>query len=198
MGWFYGVLVVFVLCIVCRVIVICSELKCQFFTGPTKEPKCPRGARVEKCWEATSRLRRLNRRALAASEQRRREADTARLERVAKIPPPGAMSARFSPFRAGSPPEPLPRSRSEARPFSVLGCRSHARAPQSVGHHEYVEVWRTDDDIRLAMTVRVLAPQIYSRRAGSWPRRPSLHAHLMARQCWRERDKAWRGGAPAL
>jgi len=111
-----------------------------------------------------------------------------------------ALSAHFSPFRAGSPPESPPWSRSEARPFSArlpARTRALARAPQSVGCRGYVEVWRTDDDVQLAVTVRVIAPQRLVRRAGSWPQRPALHAHLMARRFWRTRDKSCPGGGPA-
>ena len=139
---------------------------------------------------------------LAASEQRRRDADKARLERVARVPlqVPCPVSA-FQPFsrRIASRISP-PWSRSEARPFSArlpARTRALARAPQSVGCRGYVEVWRTDDDVQLAVTVRVIAPQRLVRRAGSWPQRPALHAHLMARRFWRTRDKSCPGGGPA-
>ena len=62
-----------------------------------------------------SRVCRSERRALAASEQRRRDADAANLSQVAKTPPARALSPRLSPSPAEPPSESPPRSRSEVR-----------------------------------------------------------------------------------
>jgi hypothetical protein len=141
-----------------------------------------------------SRVCRSEARELAASEQRRRDAGTARLEHIANLLLRGAPSARSSPFRAGSPPEPPPRSTPAPRPISTS---RPARASLSAGPDSQLAIGETDDVILFYTTVRVFAPQRFTRSAGASPRRPSLPAHLMTRQFWHTRDKAWRGGAPS-
>ena len=74
-----------------------------------------------------SRVCRSERGALAASEQRWRHADAAKLTRVAKIPPVRAPSELFSPSTAEPPSEAPPRSRSEVRLVSD-GMPARARA----------------------------------------------------------------------
>ena len=75
-----------------------------------------------------SRVCRSERRALAASEQRRRDADAEMLAFVAKTPPARAPSALFSPSPAEPPSESAPRSRSEVRLVSDgLPSRERAR-----------------------------------------------------------------------
>ena len=162
--------------------VVCSELKCQFFIGPTKEPKRPRGVRVE--------MRSQPRNSDGAKLSRR---DSLVLTTYHQYVPYERLSSLLRPNGLSM----CPRGPDMKRGHSLLGCPLARARPQSVGRRGYVQLWRTDDDVRFAMTVREIAPQRFSRRAGSWPRRPSLHAYLMARQFWRTHDKAWRGSAPA-
>jgi hypothetical protein len=140
-------------------------------------------------------LCRLDRRALAASDQRRREADTARLERVAKEPPPGALSARFSPFHAESHAECPPRSRSAARPCSAR-VPARTRAPPECGApriRRSLENERRRPIRHDRASDRTAGNPHYRDLLGApacCRRRPSLHAHLRARQVSRTLHEA--------